>query len=340
MTYAPLVHAALAFVLAACPARTGPLVQPWGGPWLHRARTAPVPYAIFHVLRAPKPISPQEPADQPDSSAMVPPPSDGSDEAETAGTAVEDTGESAGPATAGPPSSTPEPPSDRPSPSPSDDAPAGGKTPPAPDAPLPDDLLAPTPEPTPHRRSAAPPAEAPRPGGDRPGFLPGNPVRAQVVVRGLFANVGLGKDPGPGGRMGGLRTDVGLSWNFVAVGAQVLAFGGLVERDDGRFVRAIVGGGPVLSLGRLAMVGRGVVDLRAGYAFGWAPVRDREGGRSSAAPHGPNVVLDLAIVARTSGGQAIHAGGLSLFYQGWVHDLRDQLPPAHMLGAGITYWFD
>jgi hypothetical protein len=184
----------------------------------------------------------------------------------------------------------------------------------------------------------------------------GNPTKANVVARGLFTNMG-GRD-GVGGRMGGVRADVGPTWNRLAIAGTFTAWGGrvLLPRDTGAEMNALLGFGPTLGLGRIALVGRGFLDLRVGYDFFYGVVNQRadraavvQTGSDPAVvltqtenilPHGPRVTLDLGLLGESRGDSPyFHGFGASMGWQGLVHDFRGTLPVTNMLTMGLVYWF-
>ena len=210
-----------------------------------------------------------------------------------------------------------------------DEAPAASVDQPALDS----DLLAPS-----EREAAEKPlppypiVEDPDPdmGLHEEGRLPGNPTRFQLTVRGLFANVGANNGMG-GGRVGGLRADIGQTWNVMGYAISLTALGGRVQIRPEEDMLALIGGGPTISLGRFAMVGRGVADLRLGYDFFYAP-----GQGDTWAPHGPRFSFDVALL--TSGRRLWQGFGISVGYQALVHSFTGDMPYAGLLTAGVIYW--
>ena len=91
-----------------------------------------------------------------------------------------------------------------------------------------------------------------------------NPVRLNVAGRVMFANVS-GQDR-VNGRLGGASIDVGPSWNRVGVSGTLTGWGGrvLLPPATGGELNAMIGGGLTLSLGRLALLSHGFLDLRLG----------------------------------------------------------------------------
>ncbi len=181
-----------------------------------------------------------------------------------------------------------------------------------------------------------------------------NPAKVNFVVRGLFTNMGGGDSVG--GRMGGVRADVGPAWNQFVVAGTVSAWGGkvLLPRETGAEMNALLGIGPTIGLGRLALLGRGFLDLRAGYDFMYGVVNDRADGTVLATqtdtgvvltqtenllPHGPRLTLDLGLVSDTRGRKYYQGFGASMGWQGMVGSLRGNLPFTSMLTMGLVYWF-
>lgn len=181
-----------------------------------------------------------------------------------------------------------------------------------------------------------------------------NPTKINFVVRGLFTNMG-GKGS-VGGRMGGVRADVGPAWNQFVVAGTVSAWGGkvLLPEGSGAEMNALVGIGPTVGLGRLVLLGRGFLDLRAGYDFMYGVVNERADGvvlqtqtdsgvvftqTDNLLPHGPRVTLDLGLVTDTRGRKYFQGFGASMGWQGMVGSLRGNLPFTNMLTMGLVYWF-
>ncbi|MBX7081271.1 MAG: hypothetical protein K1X88_18870, partial [Nannocystaceae bacterium] len=256
-------------------------------------------------------------------------------------------------------------------PTPVDPAP----TPAEPTAPVltPDALEAdpsPTPAPTATAKAAATPSPtaAPLPDPDAtelltpneaiakhygPKFRPThNPSRFNLVARLLFANAG--GESSPGGRFGGAAVDLGQSWNRFGYAATVTAWGGRYQPSQGSTteINGLLGIGPTVGLGRLALLGRGFLDLRVGYDFYYG-VLNRPGGdvvvrpsasdlalssAKSVAPHGPRVRLDLGLTSLDTTRRFWHGIGLSMGYQALVASFGTDMPRVHMLTLGLSYW--
>ncbi len=180
-----------------------------------------------------------------------------------------------------------------------------------------------------------------------------NPGRFNLVVRGLFANAGGSKVVG--GRLGGAAVDAGQSWNHFGYAVTGTVYGGrLVMQDASREeINALIGVGPTVGLGRLALLGRGFLDLRLGYDFYYGVVNRRDdetvsGGdpgdvtvtkAKNLVPHGPRVRLDLGLLSLDTRRRFFHGFGVSMGYQALVGSMGDtKMPPIHMLTIGLTYW--
>lgn len=187
-----------------------------------------------------------------------------------------------------------------------------------------------------------------------PKFRPrDNPGRLNVAGRLMFANAG-GQDAG-GGRFGGAAVDVGQSWNRFGYALTATAYGGrfsLAESGTTE-VNALLGVGPTVGLGRMALLGRGFLDLRVGYDFYYGVVNRRDAGTvvrpqggtdialsptQNLAPHGPRVRLDLGLVALDDARRYWHGFGVSMGYQALVDSFRGEMPVTHMLTLGLSYW--
>lgn len=107
---------------------------------------------------------------------------------------------------------------------------------------------------------------------------------------------------------------------------------------------ALLGAGPTITLGRLALVRRGLMDLRLGYDFLWAPTRRyAEDGTlietPNLTPHGPRVHINMGLVTRPGKQRRFfRAIGLSVSYQALVGTFTGELPVSHILGFGLFYW--
>ena len=187
-----------------------------------------------------------------------------------------------------------------------------------------------------------------------PKFRPNaNPGKLNVAGRLMFANAGA-KDAG-GGRFGGIAVDVGQSWNRFGYAITATAYGGrfALQETGTREINALLGVGPTVGLGRMALLGRGFLDLRVGYDFYYGVVNERDGDTvvrpqsndavaispaKNLLPHGPRVRLDLGLVALDDSRRYFHGLGVSMGYQALVDSFRGDMPVTHMLTLGLSYW--
>lgn len=187
-----------------------------------------------------------------------------------------------------------------------------------------------------------------------PKFRPkNNPGKLNVAARLMFANAGGGESSG--GRLGGLSADVGQSFNHFGYAVTGTVWGGrYVSAPEGTTeLNALLGLGPTVGLGRMALLGRGFLDLRVGYDF-YLGVVNRRGGTTvlkpqgddtvalsparNLAPHGPRVRLDLGLLSLSNSRRFFHGFGMSMGYQALVGSFVGKMPVAHMLTIGISYW--
>ena len=159
----------------------------------------------------------------------------------------------------------------------------------------------------------------------------GNPVRLNVIARALFANVS-GQDRASG-RMGGITADVGPAWNRVGFALTLRGWSGRVAFAPQTVMTAMLGGGPTVGLGRLALLGRGYIDLRLGYDLHYARMQDG----NATSTHGPRARLDLGLLL-TGQRRYFHGVGASLGFQRLLGSLDGQLPGSNMLSVGVAYW--
>lgn len=174
-----------------------------------------------------------------------------------------------------------------------------------------------------------------------------NPVRFNFQAQALFAAIGT-SDDSAGGRMGGARVEFGTTWNQVGASLSAAAMGGnLTLRTSGSRVTALVGGGPTLTLGRLAMMRQGFLDLRLGYDFYWGRTSDdpsQNGGLSDAmtdavAPHGPRVQLNMGLLSAPAiPRRFFHGAGVGIGYQALVGSLGADMPFSNVLSVSLNYW--
>lgn len=172
-----------------------------------------------------------------------------------------------------------------------------------------------------------------------------NPGRFNIVARAFYVLAGS-TDNTLSGRLGGISADIGQSFNkfgyaFTAVGQ----FGSVLHTRPGRETQtiALVGGGPTLSLGRLALLQRGFLDVRVGYDFFAAPTRLIIDNMAVAdglrAPHGPRLSLNMGLLGNSARTRKLfHGFGLSIGYQALVGSLRGEWPVTNMLQFGLVYW--
>lgn len=172
-----------------------------------------------------------------------------------------------------------------------------------------------------------------------------NPGRLNINARLVYGILGSA-DNTFSGRMGGLTADIGQSFNKFGYALTLVAqFGNLQHTVEGRNTQSIglFGGGPTLSLGRLGLIQRGMLDVRVGYDFLVAPTRlivdSVPIGDGIRVPHGPRIALNMALLTNPGRQRRMfHAFGFTIGYQALVHDLKGQLPFANVLQFGMVYW--
>lgn len=180
-----------------------------------------------------------------------------------------------------------------------------------------------------------------------------NPGKLNIAARVMFANMGGKRSVG--GRMGGLAVDVGQSFNRFGYAVTGTVWGGryIAASSGTTEINALIGVGPTVGLGRMALLGRGFLDLRAGYDFYYGVVNRRGasttvkpqgdsgvefGPARNLAPHGPRVRLDLGLLALGESNRFFHGIGMSMGYQALVGSFTGKMPVAHMLTLGLAYW--
>ena len=174
---------------------------------------------------------------------------------------------------------------------------------------------------------------------------PNNPGRINIVARAIYVLAGS-VDNTLSGRLGGLSADVGQSFNKFGYAITAVAqFGDIRHTKPERETQtiALVGGGPTLSLGRLALLQRGFLDVRVGYDFLAAPTRVIMDNMATAdgmrVPHGPRLSLNMGLLGNSARARKLfHGFGLSLGYQALVGSLRGEWPVTNMLQFGLVYW--
>ncbi len=191
---------------------------------------------------------------------------------------------------------------------------------------------------------------------------PSNPAKLHVAARALYY-AGSSRDGRSYVRAAGVTADVGVSWNYIGVAATMTALPGNTTQYTGGRNGAdgsgigLYGGGLTLNLGRLALVGRGVLALNFGYDVYAQPVRsttiepDFTILRSTQllVPHGPRIGLDLGLqTLGQAGARFHHAIGMHMGWQLLISDLRAgsrsgneqnvSFSPTNALMIGLSYW--
>jgi hypothetical protein len=174
---------------------------------------------------------------------------------------------------------------------------------------------------------------------------PAGPSRPSFELRAIHAQIGS-TSGAFSGRMWGAQGELGQTWRWWgwALGGTVL--GGEAGTTGGTSrVSTLAGGGPTLTIGRLAMVRHGMLDLRAGYdVMGTRVVRDLAGDAMSTSAgalivHGPRAHLVLRLLGtRDPERRFFHAAGAVVGYQLLLGGIRGHVPPTHMLQVGLSYW--
>lgn len=172
-----------------------------------------------------------------------------------------------------------------------------------------------------------------------------NPGRFNIVARAAYAIAGS-VDNTVSGRLGLLSADLGQSFNKFGYALTLVAqFGSLdrVTTDRHTQTVALLGGGPTVSLGRLALLQRGFLDIRVGYDFLVGPTRRIVDGAAQSdgmrAPHGPRLALNMGLMSNSARARKLfHGFGLSIGYQALLGSFRGDFPVTNVLQFGIAYW--
>ena len=170
-----------------------------------------------------------------------------------------------------------------------------------------------------------------------------NPGRFNLVARLTYTVLGS-KDRQVGGRLGGASVDLGQAWNHFGYAVTLTAMaGGVTLREDGSWsTPALLGGGPTLNLGRLALLQYGFLDLRLGYDFFYAPARSNDASARDpafVAPHGPRLLVEMGLLATVARQRRFfHGFGAVVGYQPLVGSLSGGMPFTNTLIFGLSYW--
>ena len=169
-----------------------------------------------------------------------------------------------------------------------------------------------------------------------------NPGRFNAVFRTSYTILGS-NDHHLSGRFFGLSADIGQSWNTMGYALSLHAnLGSLDLRDDGKVKAvALLGAGPTVNLGRLALLQRGFLDLRVGYDFYYAPGRstDPDIVATSLMPHGPRLQLNMGLmVSPKRQRRFFHGVGATVGYQALVGAFSGDLPFTSVLSFGLSHW--
>ncbi len=172
-----------------------------------------------------------------------------------------------------------------------------------------------------------------------------NPARAWFAARGAYSLTGSNTSVG-GGRMVFASVEAGQTWNWLGYGVGATLMGGSLTFGEGGVAKSssvVIGAGPSLGLGRLALLGRGFVDLRVGYNFFYAPVRTNLAGLADpadASPHGPKVQIDIGLLLHDSETRRFRHGlGATLGWQMFVHSFSGEYPRLNSFNVGFGYFF-
>lgn len=174
-----------------------------------------------------------------------------------------------------------------------------------------------------------------------------NPGRLNIVPRITYTVLGS-TDGAISGRTAGLSVDLGQSWNTIGYALTLTANLGDINlrADDKVKSAAMIGGGPTLSLGRLALLQRGYLDLRGGYDFFYAPayvprnVVDPSIVAQSIAPHGPRLQIHMGLILHPGRTRRTFQGvGVTVGYQALVGSFAGgPMPFTSVLIFGASYW--
>jgi len=170
-----------------------------------------------------------------------------------------------------------------------------------------------------------------------------NPGRFNTVITTSYMVLGS-NDHHLSGRFAGFSADIGQSWNTMGYALSLHAnVGDMALRDDGKIKAvALLGAGPSVNLGRLALLQRGFLDMRVGYDFYYAPARSLDpeiAVATSLMPHGPRLQLNMGLmVSPKRQRRFFHGVGATVGYQALVGAFSGDLPFTSMLSFGLSHW--
>lgn len=174
-----------------------------------------------------------------------------------------------------------------------------------------------------------------------------NPGRFTAVPRLTYTVLGS-VDGTISGRTSGISVDLGQSWNTIGYAITLTANLGDINlrADDKVKSAAMLGGGPTLNLGRLALLQRGYLDLRGGYDFFFAPayvprgVTDPTVVAQAIAPHGPRLQIHMGLMLNPGRVRRTFQGvGVTVGYQALVGSfVGGRMPLTSVMMFGLSYW--
>ncbi|MEE9386016.1 MAG: hypothetical protein V3V08_21610 [Nannocystaceae bacterium] len=171
-----------------------------------------------------------------------------------------------------------------------------------------------------------------------------NPARLYFGTRLTQVMAGANPDDAMSGRAVVLRAEIGQTWNTIgyALGFTVMGSQFGWDRSSGNRERiySLVGVGPSVGLGRLALLRNSFFDVRVAYDFLYGAVYRDVTATSTITPHGPRLDIDLGLLAHgAEKRRRRHALGATLGYQRLIGALSGAFTATSMISIGATYKF-